>query len=63
MTTQVVGKIIESIQKKGTYKAWAIGPHCPGFLRLGHAWKTRKGAQTALLAHLAAHNIKGYVDL
>lgn len=60
---QVVGRVVEAIGKKGAWKAWVIGPHRPGFLRIGHAWKTRKGAQTALLAHLAAHNIKGYVEL
>lgn len=59
---EVVGRVVESVFKKGSYKAWVIGPD-PGFLRIGYAWKTRKGAQDAIIAHLAKHNIKGYVEL
>lgn len=45
------------------YKVWVSGPHTPGYLRLGHAWKTKAGATTAMLEYMKEHNIRGYIGL
>lgn len=60
---ELTGKIVECIGKKGAYKVWVSGPRRAGYLRLGHAWKTKQGATKALLEYMKTHGIRGYIGL
>lgn len=46
------GHITESILKKGTWKVWVTSNFGTGYLRGGHAWKTKAGAERALVEYL-----------
>lgn len=47
-------RVVESSLKKGVYKVWVQPPVGPGyFLRMGHAWKTKQGADDAAQHYLS----------
>lgn len=46
------GHISESLIKKGTWKVWVTSNFGTGYLRGGHAWKTKLGAEQALAQYL-----------
>lgn len=59
----LTAKIVECGDQRKYYKVWVSGPHTPGYLRLGHAWKTRSGARRAMLEYLQKYNLRGYIGL
>ena len=59
----ISAKIVECGTQKKIYKVWVSGPHNPGYLRLGFAWKTKSGARKAMFAHLQKYNLRGYIGL
>ena len=59
----ISGKIVEFGTHKKRYKVWVSGPQTPGYLRLGHAWKTKSGARAAMFRHLDMYSLRGYIGL
>jgi len=60
---ELTGKVVEVPNKKGCYYVWVSGPHQPGYLRQGFAWKSKAGAMKALLRHMETYNLRGYMGL